>query len=535
MHRLERLMSSDSRLAEILAYNLPIGVLPESQKFQDVPKDCEHLVAELETAQPAPKEALNLAKSYAAKIRALFHPLRTFPAEILIEIFRYCVPCYLQDEYQDSLDPKTHAWVLSHVCRRWRAIVLSDPHLWRAVDLPLYNYRHVPLDRIVHWLGELLARSSRSDIFLRVRDDEKGIIEHPEIFSTLRRVLGRARIMDLSLPFKTVQDHFSLPPLLDTSIFPFTYDRLASLVLWFQADEQDHSPLSKTLAPSHLLETFLPVLTSFEQHHGPQISVPVDRLLAYSTSSWPSWELLRRMLLLRELHALLPPTATPTLIDHSPLSSDPLLFNDMTSLSLLDYGPAPSFSPSFYVTERMRLPQLATLTLRYIYYDRSDIRFPVLYHPETLTRLNIHIYGCMWIADELAEFLELTINVEELKLEIDDTIAEGKPSRQMLEEMTITDSDGPDILPRLRILELCRSITSKLPKHTVRMAVSRAIFQQGKSEIPRCSIYVSETWGRRDKLEKAWETVMSQNEEWREATAKVSFGFDDAFPLRKDL
>lgn len=544
LHRLERLKStpSDSRLQEILNYNIPTDILPDSEQFQEALTDCDCLVLELErqvrTAQQAlddSKNAVNVAKSYAYKLRSLFHPIRTFPTDILIEIFRHCVPSSLQAVEEDSLDPKSPPWVLSHVCRRWRAISVSDPHLWCGIYLPLNEYRHVRASRVVYGLGVLLSRSNGCDISLLV--EEMGdSIKSPKFFSTLRSAFGRVRIMNLVLRFQTFQDHFSLQPFADTSVLPFTYDRLSSLSVTFAYDARVPAHLSETLAPSHLLEAFAPVLTSFTTFNGPQISVPVNHLRFYKTDLWPGWELLRRMTLLQELRvSLASPAAlgvgmanlTSIAITTGPLESEPLLFDSMTSLSIEEVMYGGIFSRTEYVTKRMRLPQLATLSVRYL--SRSAVQLPKLYHPEVLTRLHLCISWSTWRVDDIDAFLQSTINVEDMELE--DSTDSSPPetsSLHILQQMTIMDSAGPNILPRLKKLALSPCTTLSLQESVVEMVVSRAIFRQGNSDIPKCSISVLNV----HEFEKAWESVMLQNEEWREAAANVSFGFGDAFPQR---
>ncbi|KAK0502532.1 hypothetical protein EDD18DRAFT_1141367 [Armillaria luteobubalina] len=66
--------------------------------------------------------------------QGILSPIRTFPPEILAEIF---MPT-LDDNY-DVFDTKRGPWVLGHVCRRWKCISRSYPALWtsfRRSDLP---------------------------------------------------------------------------------------------------------------------------------------------------------------------------------------------------------------------------------------------------------------------------------------------------------------------------------------------------------------------------------------------------------------
>ncbi|KAF9040975.1 hypothetical protein BDZ89DRAFT_944734, partial [Hymenopellis radicata] len=65
--------------------------------------------------------------------RRLLHPLRSIPDDILGVIFQHSAPSWegsTPESVLDSLSPRGAPWLLSHVCRRWRNLVLSSPNLW---------------------------------------------------------------------------------------------------------------------------------------------------------------------------------------------------------------------------------------------------------------------------------------------------------------------------------------------------------------------------------------------------------------------
>ncbi|KAF9258115.1 hypothetical protein L218DRAFT_1080583 [Marasmius fiardii PR-910] len=75
------------------------------------------------------------------------HPVQRTPNEILAILFGFCVDTDINldlnlteaVDFPGSLDTTKSPWVLGQICRRWRSVVLSLPHLWSTVDA---NWRH---------------------------------------------------------------------------------------------------------------------------------------------------------------------------------------------------------------------------------------------------------------------------------------------------------------------------------------------------------------------------------------------------------
>uniref|UniRef100_A0A0W0ET99 Uncharacterized protein n=1 Tax=Moniliophthora roreri TaxID=221103 RepID=A0A0W0ET99_MONRR len=81
-----------------------------------------------------------------AKYDIILHPIRHIPSEIMQKIFSSCIDhpdTMILAEHggatrpfpQTSLNPSQVPWVLGHVCRSWRALVLSMPKIWSSVSL----------------------------------------------------------------------------------------------------------------------------------------------------------------------------------------------------------------------------------------------------------------------------------------------------------------------------------------------------------------------------------------------------------------
>ncbi|KAF7336510.1 F-box domain-containing protein [Mycena sanguinolenta] len=133
---LDRTPHTLARLAQLSASDEPPGTLscpscdPSSKKTskrltlldEEIPRLKDRL-QELETERTA------LSESHAQNIRIL-SPLRRIPAEILGEIFSWSLP-----SHWDVLDVRNCPWVLTHVCRRWRAVALSMTSLWSLISV----------------------------------------------------------------------------------------------------------------------------------------------------------------------------------------------------------------------------------------------------------------------------------------------------------------------------------------------------------------------------------------------------------------
>ncbi|KAF9018939.1 hypothetical protein BDZ89DRAFT_1209560, partial [Hymenopellis radicata] len=80
------------------------------------------------------------AESHLNDAKALVHPIRAMPSELLLDIFTFCIPCWfsshnLDSEKTDSLDPRQPPWTLTRVCRLWRQLAIGCPLLWAYLEL----------------------------------------------------------------------------------------------------------------------------------------------------------------------------------------------------------------------------------------------------------------------------------------------------------------------------------------------------------------------------------------------------------------
>ncbi|KAF7375523.1 F-box domain-containing protein [Mycena sanguinolenta] len=76
----------------------------------------------------------------------IIYPVLSLPVETTTEIFRRCIPAQSNLGKSSSEAP----WVLAQVCRRWRQIALSTPHLWQSL---FFRDGEAPIELLHLWLS----------------------------------------------------------------------------------------------------------------------------------------------------------------------------------------------------------------------------------------------------------------------------------------------------------------------------------------------------------------------------------------------
>jgi hypothetical protein len=91
--------------------------------------------------------------------RSLLSPVPHLPIDILQEIFASCLPT----EHYPVVSQYEAPLLLTQVCKNWRNIVLSTPHLWSAIHIPIPSLPgHItsyesPVSGLCDYLTALLA------------------------------------------------------------------------------------------------------------------------------------------------------------------------------------------------------------------------------------------------------------------------------------------------------------------------------------------------------------------------------------------
>ncbi|SJL06954.1 uncharacterized protein ARMOST_10296 [Armillaria ostoyae] len=99
-------------------------------------------------------------QQYITAHQGILSPIRTFPPEILAEIFMQML-----DDAYDVFDTKRGPWALGHVCRRWKDASRSSPALWASLSIENLHLqpqlRHANLPAI---LEDVLALTSNQEL-----------------------------------------------------------------------------------------------------------------------------------------------------------------------------------------------------------------------------------------------------------------------------------------------------------------------------------------------------------------------------------
>ncbi|KAK0488169.1 hypothetical protein EDD18DRAFT_1110534 [Armillaria luteobubalina] len=114
-----------------------------------------------------PGHSLQSRKGYLQSIlinKSILSPIRRLPPEILLIIFKeeQVTVGASADRYYEVTDASRGPWMLSRICRRWRALVISNPTLWSRPVIILN--RSATSKATTPPLEVALARSGQSDL-----------------------------------------------------------------------------------------------------------------------------------------------------------------------------------------------------------------------------------------------------------------------------------------------------------------------------------------------------------------------------------
>ncbi|KAJ3541195.1 hypothetical protein NMY22_g3979 [Coprinellus aureogranulatus] len=131
---------SDAEVSQIRDF-----IAPPSRRVQEIDEIVNALLAERTT----------LISTIDAH-KALTHPIRRIPQEILQLIFLECLPT----DHFPTMDVTAAPIVLTRVCQSWRALALDTRHLWSSIHIvtnPIPNFdgneTSKRVDRVVGWLS----------------------------------------------------------------------------------------------------------------------------------------------------------------------------------------------------------------------------------------------------------------------------------------------------------------------------------------------------------------------------------------------
>ncbi|KAJ7589630.1 hypothetical protein C8J56DRAFT_36633 [Mycena floridula] len=130
--------------------------------------------------------------SRAGDFKAVLHPIRRLPKEILCEIFLSFINEDLEeDEEVGSLDPSMEQWIVVRVSSESRRIALSFPRLWSTIRIVHHDFDLDHLVSVLHVLGSQLQRSGNHGLSVYINVGQHGIEPShpllPMLFSTSLR------------------------------------------------------------------------------------------------------------------------------------------------------------------------------------------------------------------------------------------------------------------------------------------------------------------------------------------------------------
>ncbi|KIY65658.1 hypothetical protein CYLTODRAFT_424174 [Cylindrobasidium torrendii FP15055 ss-10] len=164
-------LASDLKIRETL---FTINQLPSEEESKAVDLKLAQLRAEHSQL------TLRLARIEAMlpHLESIRHPVRYVPDDILGRVFEYATPwCFADGIEEESFPPSYYTgkpdapWILSHVCRNWRAVCHSLPHLWSTVCLKFSHIRG-PWPVFTEKMDAIDQRSSPLPLRVYIRDYE---------------------------------------------------------------------------------------------------------------------------------------------------------------------------------------------------------------------------------------------------------------------------------------------------------------------------------------------------------------------------
>ncbi|KAL0064056.1 hypothetical protein AAF712_009022 [Marasmius tenuissimus] len=137
--------------------------------------------------------------------RSFISTLRRIPEEILIEIFSYCIGVdhlalrslrNVEEGAKICHAALTIPFRLSHVCSRWRAVLVNTPELWTTVSINLIA------PEPEHLLEIFLQRSRGMDLDFVIWDHCLTRQDAPHLYALRRRAFRLLMVLELTARFK---------------------------------------------------------------------------------------------------------------------------------------------------------------------------------------------------------------------------------------------------------------------------------------------------------------------------------------------
>ncbi|KAK0245291.1 hypothetical protein EDD85DRAFT_873339 [Armillaria nabsnona] len=399
--------------------------------------------------------------------KALLHPIRSVPDDVLSYIFSFCVhevyDLLKEKDAPNSLDSRKPPWTLSQVCRSWRRVALSAPSLWRCISLDFELYRE-PGDVHLHlfMLSLYIQRARHCQLTIRL-SSTKDISSHVSM-PVLLSSMSYWKHLRARIPTKSLE------------VFSTYRGYLKSLhYLELKQPQQDQA----NLVPIH----------TFEMAHGLRvlnISSKLCRHICLPHGGKGLTDLAIYGRFIKDMFLLLGNTPNIEKLQLCIQNSkpferlgSPIMMPKLTTLEILEWNGAASCSIA-HLFESLELPALSNL---YFSLDNEESASTVLVFPEILPHHHCHeIVELTVLAPRskigktrLIKVLTHITNMQHL------TVSAKIVDKELLSALTRSGNDD-DILPQLRTFDLRASDT--IPDHMIllEMVESRMKGQTGDGE-----------------------------------------------------
>ncbi len=377
--------------------------------------------------------------SIVSDARALLHPLRDIPDEILREIF--VVAVMAEDDGgigldTDLLDTRKAAWTLSHVCHQWRAVALTSQGLWSDIYLsfmPQNSYRQRLRERA--WmLGVVLDRSRSQNLSVTIISDDD--LSSDPLWLMLIPTAPRWKRAHLELPFSTFQS------LSGCKAF---FSRLTRLDVYSDPPEEDNFQILDAFSIAPRLTTL-----ELKAQESDLYDIPYHEITAFITSDQMNHDHLRLLAGMPNLEELI--------LHHGAASSQALTPASVTLANVVVFELGEASEPegqgsATQLLTHLLLPSLQALSL--ILNSEMSPVFPNNFpHAGTITFLSLR-FSLLVPEDtqSLEAFLRRLPKVTALKIR-----SQNLPA-SFFDMLTIS-ADKEPVLPSLIHLDLGRCTPS---------------------------------------------------------------------------
>ncbi|KAF9042013.1 hypothetical protein BDZ89DRAFT_1060058 [Hymenopellis radicata] len=351
--------------------------------------------------------------------KAILHPIRSIPADVLGEIFRHCTP---------HARPRGSPWLLSHICHRWRTQVLSSPNLWSFLQLKFDKHApYISHTQCVYKTYIYLERSKMCPLSVSLASTS-GIETHP-VLGLLQASVGRWERLLTALPVESLKCFSGIP---------FSILRYLEIEL----EKYSNGTAIDVFASAPNLLSLRVIKSSSPLRY---VVLPWSNITEYQFANAYSFyglPALRKMIRLRKLCLSMVNTNKDSPID------DPIRFPELSELRLNEWFAVPSETLMKEFFEALEVPSLVHLILGFLTINNRIMHFPTAHSALSgITKLSVQFQRNKRChpdnGERLLAFLSLTPNVVELQFD-------AVPFTEQL----VLGLHSTERLPCLRILDV---------------------------------------------------------------------------------